>query len=114
MLTAHRIFNEVYEEDYQDFYKDGGYSYAVRACEMEGGKLVYNSNDGNSAVSFAPTLKFEFSDGSILRVDYSGVQIELEEERTKRIRRRIEDYLRKNKKVWKLLEIATDLGVSLD
>ena len=114
MLTAHRIYNEVYEEDFENFYKDGGYSYAVRASEMEGGKMIYNSNDGNSAVSFAPTLKFQFSDGSILCIDYSGCSIELDPERVKRIRRRIEDCLRKDKRIWRLLEVAMDFGVSLD
>jgi len=114
MLTAHRIFNEIYEEDYQDFYKDGGYSYAVRACEMEGGHMIYNSNDNNSAISFAPTLKYQFKDGSVLRIDYSGCSIELDPERVKRIRRRVEDRLRKDKRIWKLLEIALDLAVSTD
>ena len=81
---------------------------------MDGGRLIWNSNDENSYTSFAPTLVFKFKDGSELEISYSGCSIELDEERTKRIRRRVEDYLRKNKKVWKLLEIATDLGVSLD
>ena len=114
MLVAHKIFEEVQEENFENFHKDGGYSYAVRACEMEGGRMIYNSNDNNSAISFAPTLKYQFKDGSVLRIDYSGVSIELDEERTKRIRRRVEDHLRKSRKVWKLLEIAMDLGVSLD
>ena len=115
MLVAHRIFNEVYEEErFENFYEDGGYSYAIHASQMEGGKEIFNSNDNNSLVSFAPTIKYAFNDGSILRIDYSGVAIELAEERMKRIRRRIEDYLRKNKKIWKLLDIAVDLGVSLD
>ena len=114
MLTAHKIFNEVYEENHQNFYEDGFYNLAIRACEMYGGYMIHNSNDNNSAISFAPTVKFKFNDGSILCIDYSSCSIELDSKRVKRIRRRIEDRLRKDKRVWKLLETAMDLGVSLD
>ena len=52
---------------------EGCYSIAVEAAHELGGIEVYNSNDGNSTISFAPTITFEFDDDSSAQVTYGGV-----------------------------------------
>ena len=56
-------------------HSEGCYSLAVHAAWELGGAEVQNSNDGNRAVSFAPTRVFEFDDGSEACVTYSGVYV---------------------------------------
>ena len=54
-------------------HSEGCYSLAVEAAHELGGIEIYNSNDGNSTISFAPTRTFEFDDGSSAQVYYGGV-----------------------------------------
>ena len=49
------------------------YSLAVAAAHELGGIEIYNSNDGNSTISFAPTLTFVFDDSTSVYIMYSGV-----------------------------------------
>ena len=56
-------------------HSEGCYSLAVHAAWELGGVEVENSNDGNRAVSFAPTRSFVFDDGSEASVTYSGVYV---------------------------------------
>ena len=52
---------------------EGCYSAAIAAAHELGGIEIANSNDGNSAISFAPTRTFEFDDKSSAQVTYGGV-----------------------------------------
>ena len=52
---------------------EGCYSLAIAAAHEFGGVEVYNSNDGNSTISFAPTRTFEFDDSSSAQITYGGV-----------------------------------------
>ena len=54
-------------------HSEGCYSLAVHAAWELGGVETYNSNDGNSSISFAPTVTFEFNDASRAQVTYGGV-----------------------------------------
>ena len=54
-------------------HSEGCYSLAVAAAHELGGVEVENSNDGNRAVSFAPSRTFEFDDSSTAYVTYGGV-----------------------------------------
>ena len=52
---------------------EGCYSLAVDTAHKLGGIEVYNSNDGNHTISFAPTRTFEFDDSSSAQITYGGV-----------------------------------------
>ena len=52
---------------------EGCYSLAIAAAYKEGGIEIYNSNDGNSSKSFAPTITFKFDDLSTAQITYGGV-----------------------------------------
>ena len=52
---------------------EGCYSLAIAAAHELGGIEVYNSNDGNRTISFAPTRTFEFDDATSAQVTYGGV-----------------------------------------
>ena len=54
---------------------EGCYALAVAAAIELGGVEIYNSNDGNSTISFAPTRAFEFDDASTVQVMYGGVYV---------------------------------------
>ena len=54
-------------------HSEGCYALAIAAAHELGGIEVYNSNDGNSTISFAPTRTFEFDDSSSAYVSYGGV-----------------------------------------
>ena len=56
-----------------NIHSEGCYALAVAAAHELGGKESYNSNDGNSTISFAPTRTFEFDDLSTAQVTYGGV-----------------------------------------
>ena len=61
------------EANYANCSSEGCYSLAVAAAHELGGIEVYNSNDGNSSISFAPTRTFDFDDASTVQVTYGGV-----------------------------------------
>ena len=63
---------------FEDFYEGDGYSTATREAVKAGGKLIYNSNNVEVLQSFAPTLVYEFEDGSFLRVDRKGCRASFE------------------------------------
>ena len=54
---------------------EGCYSLAIAAAHEFGGVEIYNSNDGNRTISFAPTRTFEFDDSSSAQVTYGGVYV---------------------------------------
>ena len=56
-----------------DIHSEGCYALAIAAAHEFGGVETYNSNDGNSTISFAPTRTFEFDDSSSAQVTYGGV-----------------------------------------
>ena len=57
---------------FANFSSEGCYREAVDIAHELGGVEVYNSNDGNSSKSFAPTVEFEFDDLSSVHIMYSG------------------------------------------
>ena len=64
----------VYDEAAWDnnTHSEGCYSLAIAAAHDLGGVEIYNSNDGNSSISFAPTRTFEFDDGTAVTVTYGA------------------------------------------
>ncbi len=54
-------------------HSEGCYALAVAAAHELGGIEIYNSNDGNRTISFAPTRDFEFDDSSSVQITYGGV-----------------------------------------
>ena len=56
-----------------NFSSEGCYREAVSAAVSLGGIETYNSNEGNSSWSFAPTRIFEFDDASSVQITYGGV-----------------------------------------
>ena len=65
---------------YDNISSEGCYSRAIAAAHELGGIEIYNSNDGNSTISFAPTRTFEFDDLSSVQVTYGGVFVILPNE----------------------------------
>lgn len=57
---------------FANFSSQGCYLEAVATALALGGVEVFNSNDGNSAWSFAPMRTFEFDDSSSVQVTYNG------------------------------------------
>ena len=53
-------------------HSEGCYALAIAAAHDLGGVEIYNSNDGNSSISFAPTRTFEFDDGTAVTVTYGA------------------------------------------
>ena len=58
-----------------NIWSEGCYSLAIAAAHSLGGIEIYNSNDGNSTISFAPTRTFEFDDESSAQITYGGVYV---------------------------------------
>lgn len=58
---------------FENFSSEGCYREAVDTAHELGGIEVFNSNDGNSSKSFAPTITFKFDDLSTAQVTYGGV-----------------------------------------
>ena len=58
---------------FANFSSEGCYREAVDTALELGGVEVFNSNDGNSAISFVPMRTFEFDDSSSVQVTYGGV-----------------------------------------
>lgn len=58
---------------FENFSSEGCYREAVDTAHELGGVEVFNSNDGNSSKSFAPTITFKFDDLSTAQVTYGGV-----------------------------------------
>ena len=73
-ITKAEQVESVYDEAaWDNTHSEGCYSLAVAAAHGLGGVEIYNSNDGNSSISFAPTRTFEFDDLSSVQVTYGGV-----------------------------------------
>ena len=74
-ITKAEQVNDVYYTAAWDnnTHSEGCYSLAVHAARELGGVEIYNSNDGNSSKSFAPTVEFEFDDASSVQITYGGV-----------------------------------------
>ena len=58
---------------WDNIHSEGCYRCAVATAHELGGIEIYNSNDDNSSVSFAPTRTFEFNDSSSVDITYGGV-----------------------------------------
>lgn len=58
---------------FANFSREGCYREAVDTALELGGVEVFNSNDGNSSMSFTPMRTFEFDDASRVQVAYGGV-----------------------------------------
>ena len=58
---------------FENLSSEGCYREAVDTALELGGIEIYNSNDGNSSKSFAPTITFKFDDLSTAQVTYGGV-----------------------------------------
>ncbi len=54
-------------------HSEGCYALAVAAAHELGGIEIYNSNDGNRTISYAPTRDFVFDDSSSVQITYGGV-----------------------------------------
>lgn len=65
---------------FANFSSEGCYREAVDTAHALGGIETYNSNDGNSSWSFAPTRTFEFDDSSSVYITYSGAYVILPNE----------------------------------
>ena len=65
---------------YDDMPSEGCYALAVAAAHELGGIEIYNSNEGNSSKSLAPTVEFKFDDASSVKVTYGGVFVILPNE----------------------------------
>ena len=76
MNKAEKI-EQVYDvAQWQDnTHSEGCYSLAVAAAHELGGVEVENANDGNRAVSFAPSRTFVFDDGSSAYIMCGGVYV---------------------------------------
>lgn len=84
-LAANNALNEEFgskankvAQAYDDAMMDGlssesCYTLAVMVAKELGGVEIYNHNDGNSSISFAPNVIFEFDDLSIAEVTYGSV-----------------------------------------
>ena len=57
---------------FANFSSEGCYREAVDIAHELGGIEVYNSNDGNSSLTFVPARTFEFDDSSSVYITYSG------------------------------------------
>lgn len=73
MNKAQQVQTEYDHAAWYNRSSDGCYALAVAAAIDLGGVEVYNINDDNSLISFAPTRDFEFDDGSYVHVTYGGV-----------------------------------------
>ena len=60
---------------YDNIQREGCYALAVATAHELGGVEIYNSNDGNHTISFAPTRTFEFDDSSSAQITYGGVYV---------------------------------------
>lgn len=58
---------------FANFSREDCYIEAVDTALELGGVEVFNSNDGNSSISFTPMRTFEFDDASRVQVTYGGV-----------------------------------------
>ena len=56
-------------------HSEGCYALAVHTAIELGGVEVENSNDGQGSKSYAPSITFEFDDGSSVYVSYGGVYV---------------------------------------
>ena len=72
---AEDVSEAYYAAAYNNCHSEGCYSLAIAAAHELGGIEVYNSNDGNRTISFAPTRTFEFDDSSSAQITYGGVYV---------------------------------------
>ena len=76
ITKAMQVENAYDEADFEyNTHSEGCYALAVDAAQNLGGIEIYNSNDGNRSISFAPTRTFEFDDLSTAQVTYGGVYV---------------------------------------
>ena len=64
-----------YDAAWDNISSEGCYSLAIAAAHEFGGVETYNSNDGNSTISFAPSRTFVFNDASSAQITYGGVYV---------------------------------------
>ena len=73
MNKAQQVQTEYDDAAWYNRSSEGCYALAVAAAIDLGGVEVYNINDDNSSISFAPTRTFEFDDFSSAQVRFGGV-----------------------------------------
>ena len=64
-----------YDAAWDNISSEGCYAIAIAAAHEFGGVEIYNSNDGNRTISFAPTRTFTFDDSSSAQITYGGVYV---------------------------------------
>ena len=74
-ITKAAQVEQAYDVAWANSSSETCYSLAVAAAHELGGIEIYNSNDGNSSKSFAPTLTFVFDDSTSAYIVYSGVYV---------------------------------------
>ena len=81
-LTKAEYIEQAYYDAawYDNISSEGCYALAVAAAHELGGIEIYNSNEGNRSISFAPTVEFEFDDASRAQITYGDVFIILNNE----------------------------------
>ena len=73
-ITKAQDVAQAYDDaQWDNISSEGCYSLAIAAAHDLGGVETYNSNDGNSTISFAPSRTFVFNDASSAQVTYGGV-----------------------------------------
>ena len=73
MNKAEKVVQAYYEARWtKNYSSEGCYREAVDTALALGGIETYNSNDGNSSWSFAPSRTFEFDDASSVYITYSS------------------------------------------
>ena len=71
--AAEKVEQAYYDAAWDGVNSEGCYSYAVSVARALGGIETSNTNDGNSAKSFAPSVTYEFNDLSSVHITYGGV-----------------------------------------
>ena len=72
---AEQVKQAYYEAKYENCSSEGCYREAVDTAIELGGMETYNSNNGNSSWSFAPSRTFEFDDSSSVYITYSSASV---------------------------------------
>ena len=75
MNKAQQVQAAYDEAAWDNISSEGCYSLAIAAAHEFGGVEIYNSNDGQRTISFAPTRTFKFDDLSSVYVTYGGAYV---------------------------------------
>ena len=70
---AMNVEQAYYDAKWDNISSEGCYSTAVHTAKKLGGIETSNTNNGNSSISFAPSVTFEFDDLTSVHITYGGV-----------------------------------------